>query len=247
MNFARRQAGHRAGFTLTELLAVIAIIGVIAAILIPLAGSARSRAKSAVCTGNLRQCGLVLRQYAQENKQIIPTRWSQSGKWYGWNASLHQQGYLQMNTKAGTRMGERIYSCSLGYDDVINYNDVDPQAYGINLTAWTKDGVLAGVNTGAKTYVDSAGKTYTQQSLLLSEIPRPGSFVLLADSFNKWDYQNSGGREVQKSIFGEASSTLWMRHHGGQNVLLADGHVERITPADMGRFLRENIPGGYWK
>lgn len=107
--------------------------------------------------------------------------------------------------------------------------------------------MISGVNTGSQTFIDSAGKTYTQQSLRPVAVPQPGNFVLLADSFNKWDYSNAGGRQLQKSIFGESSSTLWMRHDNGQNVLLADGHVERITLANMGRYLRPNIPGGYWQ
>jgi prepilin-type N-terminal cleavage/methylation domain-containing protein/prepilin-type processing-associated H-X9-DG protein len=59
-------------FTLIELLTVIAIIGVLAAILIPAIISARERAKSSVCTNNLRQVGIAIQGYVNERKGSLP-------------------------------------------------------------------------------------------------------------------------------------------------------------------------------
>ena len=59
----------RAAFTLIELLTVVAIIGILAAILFPLVGSARRAASNAVCKSNLRQWGVALLLYSNDNKQ----------------------------------------------------------------------------------------------------------------------------------------------------------------------------------
>lgn len=50
---------HRQAFTLIELLTVIAIIGILAAILIPVVGRVRESGRRAVCVSNIRQVGLA--------------------------------------------------------------------------------------------------------------------------------------------------------------------------------------------
>lgn len=59
-------------FTLIELLTVIAIIGILAAILIPVVGAGRERARRAACMSNLRQIGVAAHLYAMENDDRLP-------------------------------------------------------------------------------------------------------------------------------------------------------------------------------
>jgi len=59
---------RRAGFTLIELLVVIAIIAMLMAILLPSLERARKQARSAACQSNLRQWGLFLTMYADDNE-----------------------------------------------------------------------------------------------------------------------------------------------------------------------------------
>ncbi len=62
-----------AAFTLIELLTVIAIIGILAAILIPVAGRVRATARNATCLSNMRTFAMALTFYAQDNKDTLPS------------------------------------------------------------------------------------------------------------------------------------------------------------------------------
>jgi prepilin-type N-terminal cleavage/methylation domain-containing protein len=73
MNIPPRSEPRRViGFTLVEVLTVIAIIGLIAALLMPLVNKAREEARRANCSGRLRQIGLSIAIFASENSQKVP-------------------------------------------------------------------------------------------------------------------------------------------------------------------------------
>ena len=59
-------------FTLIELLTVIAIIGILAAILIPVVSQVRQQARLSQCISNLRQWGAANLLYANDNSGLIP-------------------------------------------------------------------------------------------------------------------------------------------------------------------------------
>jgi prepilin-type N-terminal cleavage/methylation domain-containing protein len=60
------------GFTLIELLVVVAIIALLIAILLPALGRARESARRSTCASNLRQIGVGVNTYANENQESLP-------------------------------------------------------------------------------------------------------------------------------------------------------------------------------
>lgn len=68
----KTSAGPRCGFTIIELLIVIAVIVVLAAILFPVLASVRQRSRSTACASNLRQLYLAVAQYAADDNNILP-------------------------------------------------------------------------------------------------------------------------------------------------------------------------------
>jgi prepilin-type processing-associated H-X9-DG protein/prepilin-type N-terminal cleavage/methylation domain-containing protein len=62
-----RQHPRRTGFTLVEILVVIAIITLLMGLLLPAIASARAAARSVQCQSNLRQIGLACIQYRDQN------------------------------------------------------------------------------------------------------------------------------------------------------------------------------------
>ena len=123
-------------FTLIELLMVVAIIGILASLLIPVLGKARESARDAVCKGNLKQWGIANYMYGDDWDGAITPSYNASREYWdnllisyfgGTPADLHNcPTFSEFNGR------ERSYSASknimkhfidTGYD-ALRYNDL---------------------------------------------------------------------------------------------------------------------------
>jgi prepilin-type N-terminal cleavage/methylation domain-containing protein len=100
------------GFTLLELLVVIAIIAILAALLLPTLSSAKARAKKAVCTNNLKQISVGIFLYAGDNNDALPvtvitndTPWS-----YQWRFFKEMtKGYVGLSGPSSPK--DAVFAC----------------------------------------------------------------------------------------------------------------------------------------
>ncbi|MBV9849538.1 MAG: prepilin-type N-terminal cleavage/methylation domain-containing protein [Armatimonadetes bacterium] len=206
--------GTTGAFTLVELLVVIAIISVLAAILLPVFAQARQKAYGAQCVSNLRQIGLAITMYAQDNDdRLMPGHYratplpDNNSHYAGW------AGPVNVYAKS-----PRLFRCP---------------------TDATPDGTLDGEPAYALTYFFNIElcAEHAPDGLPLAAINSPDRTVTVAentalagvssDLVRLQDPDESDSRLANKfTATGEGHD----RHQGGRNFLLADGHVRRIRP-----------------
>ena len=71
------QRNTAVAFSLIELLVTIAIIGILAALILPALSQAKESGRATLCRSNLHQIGLALQMYVGENKNRMPTMTNQ--------------------------------------------------------------------------------------------------------------------------------------------------------------------------
>jgi prepilin-type processing-associated H-X9-DG protein/prepilin-type N-terminal cleavage/methylation domain-containing protein len=220
-------------FTLIELLTVIAIIGVLAAILIPTVGRVRENARATQCSSNLRQLGAAFNLYAADNHGLYPNPRKSTGtpgsnpKGSSWQPEispyvLRDQNLGQVKSTGAETNIAHCPSYDRLFPDIatlaaINYNTA---GYGMNLNM--KDGSGAVLNSNIRFPAVAIGNT--------------AKTILLADS---GDYHigvniTAGWKTIPADPMRPDgyNSGAPLRHGDSANYLFADGHVAKLNPAD---------------
>lgn len=209
---------QRRAFTLIELLVVIAIIAILAALLLPALSKAKQRAWSARCQSNLRQIGLGMKMFADDNSGLYP----ESGGDIYWGAT-------DPSTEKASWM-EQIFS-SVGNTNVYNCPGNAQLPDDMQGPFNYFNGVRAAyIVTGDFAAVKTASIVYPSAYVLSGDtcgIPEKSSGEGFGGSFDPLDADKDD--YSQNCVGGAANGSpyeLWQVHSLGQQVLFSDGHVK---------------------
>lgn len=236
------------GFTLVELLVVVAITAILAALLLPALSQAKATAHSAKCRSNLRQMGLALTFYVSDYAVYPPLNGyepAQGGeiKWHDYlNAAL--QSRTQPKQAAAGISG--IFRCPTHRP----LPDFYSPSYGYNALGAGGTGLA-----GSWTVPQSLGDWPRHLGLPDTAVRSPSEMIAIGDGYAAYrTAKTSGGQSftdpdgllVEGELLGRGTvlesdfltklvrpKEARRRHRGRLNVAFCDGHVEAETIAAL--------------
>jgi len=232
-------------FTLIEVLVVVAIIGILASILMPVLSKARKKARIAVCMNNQKQINLALVMFTDDNDDYLPRNsghvtWDDQLSDYDGRTPLTDAQKAPGNlTKAefGDDYGQ-VYRCPL-YEEVTTANVEMSYAITVRGSHKAQQGLINGSESTNITEVSDPDET-----IMLFDYNRNGYTRLGRANFNVARCTDLFNWEVNSGDKGEMM-------HGGLDVnyLFVDGHVQNMdwyatfVPYGAGWW---DVRGGMW-
>jgi prepilin-type N-terminal cleavage/methylation domain-containing protein len=226
-------------FTLIEMLVVIAIIAILAALLFPVLSAAKARAHRTVCMNNLRQINLGLRMYSDDSADKAPrtpgTTNSPGLNWTGYKNLM--KSYVGLNGAPSPH--DKLFACpadTFYYDVAASFTYV-PKSF----HKQPPDYLSYGFNGGnARTNSNAPGIA----GWALSSIKNPSKTVLVTEcpAFIPYSWHNPQP---------PAPNGAPMFNNAPNMVSFVDGHVSYIKiywsgnnpPGSLA--LHQNPPTGY--
>jgi len=226
----------RRGFTLIEILVVIAIIAILSAILFPVFAKVREKARQTACLSNEKQLAMGLMQYTQDNDEFYPF-----GNNIPWGGGAGWAGTIYPYVKS-----EKVYLCpddSPGYGTSYcyngnlahsNYPGPVPAPSSIAILSSPARTVMLAEVTG-----NSWGVPYSiQNEGLTGAMNSPAGYGLATLSDPSGAGQGNAASRTLKWVTGAMRNSgataanlgsyqaMLGRHTDGGSYVLADGHVK---------------------
>ena len=247
-----RSATHRSAFTLMELLVVISIIAILAAMLLPAINLVRESSKGARCLSNQRQLALAYAAYAADHDGWIPPpqmdggiTGGEYGYWGMWCGYLQEYLSNGMKLGAGEQMQMPVFQCP---SQVLTPAEKD-------LIDWKRPVRSYGANYAFDPVLPAPGRASFEQFLgfPLSRIPGQSQTIVLADRYGEVDEVNIVGGVVPPyiqaamdpatglpanmggiSVLGGTvdAQSIRLSHRGRFSLSCFDGHAELAQPVD---------------
>ena len=220
MNTWRGKRINAAGFTLVELLVVMAIIAIVAALLLPAFARARTQAKSAGCKLQLKQIGLGLRMYAFD---------------YGWYPPLAQRGdpavcFDRLSPYLSVPWTNAAWNCPvyLAQNGIISRDMVATNSTGISY-AYNWLGIGAGGRDTPPLGLGHLPKNSARESLIVE----PSEMYAVADARCLVGQSFAGVAGCIKMSPYAMDHETAAPHRSGYNLVFVDGHVAWVKRTDF--------------
>jgi prepilin-type N-terminal cleavage/methylation domain-containing protein/prepilin-type processing-associated H-X9-DG protein len=239
-NAIMRHAYIKRGFTLVELLVVIAVIVVLVSLLLPAVQKARESAQAVSCLSNLRQMSIYLSMYAIESRGVTPIGFS--GGHTTPTTTITDGWYRFYGTYSGSKY-EGMFTGKLRCPKNSKPTDTALAGYAI----------IQGFDTAkpmnppqfiSMPYGDpKPGSSYRFFGLRLAAIRTSSNYPIFADSAvvngsspNLYLAEPPPAEAVQSGLTigpGGQTRAIWMAHPKGANIAFADGHAETCGRARL--------------